>query len=200
MKKVLLFLTICILAACSSSRTPEHPSGLEIIEVKPNKWTSIMKQNMLQLAQVYDLTPFLFTKKIQVESFVIPHSHPVLTLNTKNAQEPKKILSVWLHEELHWWLEKNPKAANLAIGELKKIYPKAPVDPKKPISTYVHLIICYLELKSLGHYIGEREARGIVSEIMKKDKIYPWVYFQVLNRDFAIKKVVEKHKLVPKPL
>lgn len=160
-----------------------------------------MKQNMLQLAQVYDLRPFLYTKRINIESMIIPHSHPILTLNTRSAEKPKKILSVWMHEELHWWMDKNPKATTAAIKELKKIYPNAPKGMGQyENSTLLHLMVCYLEKKTLAFYVGEKEAKSIIEEIMRKDKLYPWIYYQVLNKDFAIKKVIKKYKLVPPPL
>lgn len=201
MKFIPYLFCLLLLFSCASHREEGHPSGLEITEVQPNKETYIMKQNMLHLAQVYDLSPFLFTKKIQIQSQVIPHSHPVLTLNTRHADEPKKILSLLLHEELHWWAIKKKPAVELAILELKKIYPKAPVTRGSgPDSTHLHLIVCYLELKALGHYLGAKEARLVVTDIMKRDKIYPWVYYQILNKDFAIKKIVEKHQLLPPPL
>lgn len=197
----LIFLILLIVGGCASKVVEEHPSGLNIVEIKPNKWTAIMKQNMLHLAQVYDLRPFLFTKKIHVESMVIPHSHPVLTLNTRSAEKPKKILSVWMHEELHWWMDKNPKATNLAINELKKIYPNAPKGMgATPDSTFLHLLVCFLEMKAVALYVGDKEARSIIEEIMRKDKLYPWIYYQVLYKDFAIKKIIKKHKLAPPPL
>lgn len=197
----IFILIMFVLCGCASKVVEEHPSGLNIVEVKPNKWTLIMKQNMLHLAQVYDLRPFLFTKKIHVESMVIPHSHPILTLNTRSAEKPKKILSVWMHEELHWWMDKNSKATAAAINELKKIYPNAPKGMGQyENSTLLHLMVCFLEMKTLAFYVGDKEARSIIEEIMRKDKLYPWIYYQVLNKDFAIKKVLKKHKLVPPPL
>lgn len=199
--KVSVFLLIIaiFLTGCASKVKDEHPSGLEVKEIQPNKWTSITKQNLLHLAQVYDLSPFLYTKKIHIQSQVIPHSHPVLTLNTRNAENPKKILSTFLHEELHWWLSgKNDKPTNLAIAELKKIYPKVPaINKNGPHSTYLHLIVCFLELEALEHYLGKKEARGVITNIMRKDKIYTWVYYQVLYKDFAIRQLVKKHKLLP---
>lgn len=192
---------LVILAGCASKVEDEHPSGLNIAEVKPNKWTYLMKQNMLHLAQVYDLSPFLYTKKINVESKVIPHSHPVLTLNTRHAENPKKILAMWMHEELHWWMDKNSKATAAAVKELKKIYPDAPKGMGATAdSTFLHLLVCYLEMRTLALYVGEKESKVIIEDIMRKDKIYPWVYYQVLYKNFAIKKILKKHKLVPVPL
>lgn len=202
MKVSVLILISFLLWSCSSKREPEvHPSGLVVKEIQPNKWTSITKQNLLHLAQVYDLSPFLYTKNVNIQPQVIPHSHPVLTLNTRNAENPKKILAAFLHEELHWWMEKNSKQTDLAILELKKIYPKAPeINKEMKNSTWLHLMVCYLELRALEFYLGNKEARGLITNTMKKDKIYPWVYYQVLYKDFAIKKIVEKYKLLPPPL
>lgn len=194
-------LIIVMTWGCATKVEEEHPSGLNIVEVKPNKWTAIMKQNMLHLAQVYDLRPFLFTRKIRIESHVIPHSHPVLTMNTRYAEHPKKILSLWMHEELHWWLEKHPKETALAVKELKKIYPQAPKGQgANADSTFTHLLVCYLEMRALALYVGEKESKVIIEDIMKTDKLYPWVYYQVLYKNFAIKKIIKKYKLVPPPL
>lgn len=196
-----ILLFYALLWGCATKPEELTPSGLEIVEIGPNKWTAITKQNMLHLAQVYDLRPLLFTKKIHIQSQVIPHSHPILTINTRNAENPKKILSVWLHEELHWWALKNAKNLDLAMKELKKIYPKAPITKSTGAdSTFLHLIICHLELKALGFYVGNKEAREIITDMMKKDKIYPWIYYQVLYKDFAIKRIVKKYKLIPPPL
>lgn len=195
---VYFIILLTLLSGCASKEPLVHPSGVEITEIKPNKWTAITKQNLYQLAQVYDLSPFLYTKKIHVESQVVPHSHPVLTLNTRNAEKPRKLLSVWLHEEFHWWMERNKKSTDLAIRELKKIYPKAPATKSSgPDSTYIHLMVCFLEMKALSFYLGKKESVSVITEIMKKDKLYPWVYYQVLHRDYAIKKIMLKHKLIP---
>lgn len=199
--KWILILPLLIVLGCAARKEPPHPSGLVVTETNPNKWTALTKQNLLHLAQVYDLSPFLYTKTIKIESRVIPHSHPVLTLNSRNAEAPKKLLSVFLHEQLHWWLTNNKVQTDLAIKELKKIYPKAPVTKSMgPNSTYLHLIVCYLELKAVSFYLGKKEGREVISSIMNKDKIYPWIYNQVLNKDFAIQKIVKKHKLLPPPL
>lgn len=197
----LILIFSFLLWGCATKTQESAPLGLEIVEITPNKWTAITKQNMLHLAQVYDLRPFLFTKKIHLQSQVIPHSHPVLTINTRNAENPKKLLSVWLHEELHWWAVQNAKNVNLAIRELKKIYPNAPVTKSSGAnSTFLHLIVCHLELKALGFYVGDKESREIITDVMKKDKIYPWIYYQILYKDHAIKRIVRKYKLIPPPL
>jgi hypothetical protein len=199
--KLIIFSILLYLTSCASIRIEEHPSGLEVKEIYPSKSTALTKQNLLQLAQVYDLSPFFYTKEVYIQSRTVSHSHPKLVLNTRNAEHPKKLLSSFLHEELHWWFTQNRPQTLFAIKELKKIYPNAPVTKSNgPDSTYVHLMVCYLEFRAVSFYLGKTEGRKVISDIMKKDKLYPWIYYQVLNKDFAIKKVVEKYKLVPSVL
>lgn len=198
MKEILFLLILLLGMSCAQKKPEAHPSGLDIAEINHNKWTRITKQNLLHLTQVYDLTPFFFTRKIQIESRVIPHSHPILTLNTRHAQNPHKLLSVFLHEELHWWFEKNPEATEKAKADLKKAFPKAPqTGTRGSDSTYLHLLVCYLEMRALGHYIGVKEAKELVSEIMSKDKIYPWIYKEILKNPKIFHEVVNKHNLYP---
>lgn len=199
MKKIILIFVVLIgLFGCASKENETHQSGLVVSEAVPNKISALTKQNLLHLAQVYDLSPFLFTKRIVIQSKVVPHSYPVLMLNTTHAEQPNKLLANFLHEEIHWWLMANKQKANLAVLDLKKVYPKVPFTKVNgPYSTYLHLIVCYVELKALSSYIGKTEARKIITAAMKREKKYAWVYYQVLHRDFAIKKIVEKHRLSP---
>lgn len=199
--KLLCLSVLLLVFSCASREEAPHPSGLIITEVDANKWTALTKQNLLQLVQVYDLSPFLFTKNIKIESKVIPHSHPVLTLNSRNAEDPKKLLSVFLHEQLHWWTSMNQAQTDLAITDLKTIFPKAPITKTMgPNSTYIHLIVCYLELRAVSFYLGKEEGRNVISSFMKKDKIYPWIYSQVLTKESAIQKIIKKHRLLPPTL
>lgn len=189
-----------LFAGCASQKEAA-PSGLEIQEVKPDKWTALTRQNILHLAQVYDLGPLLFTKRINIETGSHPSSHPVLTLNTQHAEYPNRLLAQLLHEELHWWTSQRTKEIDLAIKDLVKIYPKVPhAKNEKPYVTYLHLIVCYAEFRTLEHYLGKKEARNILTQSMQKNKNLSWAYYQVLYKDFALKKVVEKHKLLPPPL
>lgn len=195
---LLLSVSILFITGCASHQVEPHSSGLVVTEINPNKQTALVKQNLLHLAQVYELSPFIYTKYVRIEPNAVLQSHPVITLNTKNSEHPNKILANFLHEELHWWAAKNQANINTAVAELKKIYPKVPVTKNlHPNTTYLHLIVCHLELKALSLYLGKHEARKTISSLMKKDKLYSWEYYQVLNKDYAIQRIVRKHKLIP---
>ncbi len=195
MKYLALTLILYTLPGCATKAPVRvYEEVIEITEVNPNRLTALTKQNLFHLAKVYDLKPFLFTKKINVQSYVIPHSHPVLTLNTRNADKPNHLLATWLHEEFHWWTTMKKSETDKAIGELKRIYPRL------SHSTYLHLIVCYFEYRSLAHLLGENEAKRLIVEVANIDKIYPWVYKQVLENGHAIGKMILKNKLLLKPL
>lgn len=198
MKLILIVITLLLLAGCASGPESDHPSGLIVEEIAPDKSTALAKQNLLQLTQVYDLSPFLYTKRIQFKTGVETKSHPVILLNTRFADQPKKLLSSFLHEEMQWWLTQNKINSTLAVKDLAKLYPNPPsVKNSSKNATYYRLIVCYLELEALKHYLGNKEARAIMTSMMKKDKLYPWTYAQVLKRGAHIRKIVVHRQLLP---
>lgn len=194
MKTFPVLLLFLYMSCASEAPVRVYEDVIEITEVNPNRLTALTKQNLFHLAKVYDLKPFLFTKKIQIQSYVVPHSHPVLTLNTRNAEKPNLLLSTWLHEELHWWTTQKKTETDLAMKELKKIW------PDNTSSTNLHLIVCYLEMRALEHYLGKKDARAVLTQHIRVDKLYPWIYTQVLQKRQLIERIVKKNKLLPPPL
>ncbi len=75
MHHVLFVLLLTLLTSCSLFSKPKRSlaSELEITEIEANEWTALTKKNLLQLTVDYDLSPFLYTKKIHIQSRVIPH-------------------------------------------------------------------------------------------------------------------------------
>jgi hypothetical protein len=198
------FLGILLLglAACASPPPGPKSEPLEITEVGPDRQTALTRQNIFHLVQVYDLDPLLFTKKIRVQTGVDAQSHPVLTLNTRYAESPRQLLSLLLHEQLHWWAVKNAPSMRQAISELKGAIPPAQLTAagEKPRTGYPHLIICYLELVALEKYLGVESARAVVSETIEREKVYPWIYQQVIRQRPLLKDLVERHQLLPAAL
>jgi hypothetical protein len=190
--RILTFLILLVLASCTTKPQIQTTSDkvTTITEINPNKWTAITRQNLEQLFQVYHLKPFLFTHDLQIESQVPPHSHPVLTLNTRFAEQPNKLLSVFIHEQLHWWARSKSESVDKAILELKVLFPNLPKDG-------LNLIICFLEYKSMIHLVGRKEANKILKDFIHKDKIYPNIYSQVYLKYKQIDDIVTKHALSP---
>ena len=70
-----------------------------------------------------------------------------------------------LHEQFHWFLTNHVERAktNAALTELRALYPTVPTAlPAGAMgerSTYLHLIVCHLELQALTALLGEQSAR-----------------------------------------
>jgi hypothetical protein len=196
----LLILLISILFSACSTQKPEVVSSsqeVQIVEINSNKWTNLTRKNLEQLFKIYDLSPLLFTKEIQIESRVVPHSHPILTLNTKYAEEPYKLLSMFIHEQLHWWLDQKTEDLIQAKAELQILYTSLPDVgiAKDHESTYLHLALCTLEYELLIHYLGLKQANIILKDFIYKDKIYPWIYKEVYKNFKDLKILNEKYDL-----
>lgn len=199
--KISCLLLLLFISNCATKPVAQPPIGkvIRMTEVRPDKWTALTRQNLEQLMQVYDLVPLLFTYDIHIESKIKSHSHPVLTLNTRFAESPKKLLSVFLHEQLHWWAENNKVAMSKAMAEIKKLFPQLPpeISAKDASATYQHFIICFLEYQTMIHYLQKKEANRVLKDFIQKDKIYPWINTQMYLKYKAIEAIIKKYKLSP---
>ncbi len=192
------FLLILIYGGCASLENPEHPSGLVIIETRPDKETAMTKQNLLHLAQVYDLSPFLFTKRVMISSESKATAKPILTLGTEEAEAPKLLLANFLGLELDWWLSTKKELEDAALAQLRKIYPKVP--QAEALAAHRELLLSFLKMRALEFYLGKVEARLVMQEISKKMKPTRWADTQVLRQDNSVQKVVETIGLYPPAL
>lgn len=144
------------------------------------------REQLIKLTKKYDLKRWLFTRKIIIRQGVIPHSYPILTLNVAWIDREDRYLSVFLHEQFHWFVLKNPKGESQAISTFEKMFPKIPVGKPEggnnKISTYRHLIVCYLEFQALCQLMKEQSARNVIETM----PYYRWVYRQILFDDGKI--------------
>ena len=130
----------------------------------------------------YDLESFIYTTDIVVQQGAIPHSHPVLTLNTADSTE-KDLLATFLHEQMHWYsLAMGDKMDPIGEAVLAR-YPQVPTEfPEgggSEQSTYLHLGICFLEYQSLSRILGEGVAREHLETMTQRH--YTWVYRTILE-------------------
>ncbi len=189
MKRLLLCCTV-ILLFCALSRAQDT---IEISLKNNSKSEAQTKERLQKLLQQYDLSKWIFTQKILIENKVIPHSHPVLTLNTK--EDGDVLLATFVHEQIHWFLSANSDRTEKAKAELKAIYPKVPVGSpdgaRNKESTYLHLIVNYLEYEAMRELVGAVRAK----EVFEGKGYYRWIYRTVLTDSGRIKDVVERNKL-----
>lgn len=195
---------VCILFAvimCQSVAAQTNTSQLEITLKRGDQKEQQTKQQLQRLLSAYDVSKWLWTRKIEIDSDynTIPHSHPVLTLSTRHLKDDELLLSTFVHEQLHWHLSANSRQTEEAYKELKTIFPQVPVGfpegAKDEESSYKHLLVCYLEYQADKELLGELKARQVM-EFWATDH-YTWIYKTVLEQGRKIGAVVYKHKLFP---
>ena len=174
----------------------------EQLDIETARGSEMERRTVEQLQGLlrrYDVSPWLFTKRVVVDERAIPHSHPVLTLHTRHLGEDSLLLSTFLHEQLHWFLDAHAAAARLAVTELEKRFPDAPVgfpdgaDTRQ--STYEHLLVTYLE-RSLLIQVAGGDATSDVMAFWVKDH-YRWIYRTMLDHNKEIGAIVARHRLAP---
>ena len=157
------------------------------------------RDQLLRLLKTYDVSKWTFTKTIVIEEQVIPHSHPVLTLSTRHLKDDELMLSSFVHEQMHWFLEGKRKETEEAVKELRVMFPKVPSGSPEggqdENSTYEHLLVNYLEYRADRELLGELKAREVM-EFWTTDH-YTWIYKTVLERPRDIGQIAFNHKLVP---
>jgi len=148
-----------------------------------------------RLLAAYDLDAFVFTDRVRIDRTAIPHSHPVLTLNTRHIDDDALQLATFLHEQMHWYVSGKGEVLQAAITDLRAVYPDAPIGGvqggRDDWSTYLHLIINMMEFDVLSQIIGRTEAR----QVLQRKDYYRWIYGKVLGDEDTIRAVMRTHGL-----
>jgi hypothetical protein len=149
------------------------------------------------LLERYDVGRWTYTRTIIIEQGAIPHSHPVLTLNTRHTDE-HELLSTFLHEQIHWFLTGRERSAWNAQRELRVRYPDLPVGHPAGAAdldgSYLHLIVNYLELVALREVAGRDVAARVFHSWI--DDHYTALYRIVLDDETSIAEIVARHELM----
>ncbi len=139
------------------------------------------REQLQRLLTTYDLEPWLFTRKVAIdETARIPHSHPVLTLNADDLDNDDAALATFVHEQFHWWVMRDQKRLGQAIAAFRELFPEVPggrAGARDENSTYLHLVICDLELQAMSRLLGKERARAVIAGW----EHYTWIYEQVLE-------------------
>jgi hypothetical protein len=159
-------------------------------------------RGMLQaLRRRHDLSRFEYTRVVRIVPGGDTFSHPMLTLGNRFAENEDALLSTYLHEQMHWYLwhlgtpERDPVAP--FFDELVRRYPEAPTElpdgARNYESTYLHLVINWLEVAATAEFIGRHRAVA-VAEVQRS---YRWIYRTVLRDWDLLQELYERHGLVP---
>jgi len=157
------------------------------------------RDQLQRLLTTYDLSPWIYTKSIVVDERAIPFSHPVLTIHTRHAKDDELLLSTFVHEQLHWFIAARPDETEQAIADLRKLFPSVPAGDtagaRDEYSTYLHLLVCYLERQAVLRVLGELKTKQVV-DFWATDH-YTWVYQTVISRSRDIGQIMRDRKLIP---
>lgn len=186
-----LIVSLCLsLFTINDSLSQERK--IEISLTNNDSLETHTKKQLLNLLETYNLQKWIFTENIKIESGynVVPRSHPVLTLNTRHLKDDDLLLSTFIHEQLHWYIGSHPQKG-IVLDKIKEKYtnPKTtfPDGSGDAISTYYHILICYLEYQALKELLGELRAYQIIN--FWKDDHYRWVYHTVLQDEDQLRKI-----------
>jgi hypothetical protein len=156
-------------------------------------------EQLRALLRRYNISPWLFTRSVRIDERAIPHSHPVLTLHTRYLGQDILLLSTFLHEQLHWFLDSREEATRAAVADLEKLFAEVPVGFPEGAgsrqSTYEHLLLAYLECGLLVRVVGDAEASSAMN-FWTTDH-YRWTYRTMVERSKEIGAIVGRHKLQP---
>ena len=126
----------------------------------------------------------------------IPHSHPIPTLNTRHKKNPDRLLLCFLHEQIHWFEDAHNAESAIALLKLRKEFPEIPKSPPfgamAEDSSYLHLIVCWLELQAGKRYLGHERAY----EVIEGMDVYPGIYQAVVKCEEGIAKILRPLGLV----
>ncbi len=153
------------------------------------------KSQLEALVSKYDLESLIFTNHIHIQEGCIPHSHPVLTLNTACLDSDEDLLSNFIHEQMHWYVSSKKQAMFAAVDALKKEFSNLPTEPSQiahnEFSTYLHLIINRLEYEGLARYVGVERAH----QAIESKGYYTWIYEQILQAPEMIICIINQYGL-----
>lgn len=188
---------LAILLAAEGSASPGPTPAIEIKLAHGSPEEARTKDQLNRLLQHYPLTPWYFTRSIEIDEKAIPHSHPTLTLHTRHLMDDDLLLSTFVHEQIHWFLEGRHDETRAAENDLKALFPKLPVGfpdgAQDGESDYLHLLVNVLEWRSDKKLLGELRARQVM-EFWAHDH-YRVLYQTVLGNPHEIGEIIARHHL-----
>lgn len=191
--------SMMVVVMLAASATELTQTSLDIALKHDSAGEAQTRDQLRKLVAAYDVSPWIYTRSVVIDERAVPFSHPVLTLHTRHAKDDELLLSTFIHEQLHWFFAERTDATDLAIGDLRRVFPAVPVGgsigARDERSTYLHLLVCYLEQQADIHLLGELKAKQVM-EFWASDH-YSWVYETVLDRGRDIRKILDDRKLMP---
>lgn len=187
------------MAVCPVASAPGANPAVNYVLIHGSPAEIETRSRLQHLLQQYDLSNWIWTRTIVIDSEAIPHSHPRLTIHTRHRDDDLLLLSTFVHEEYHWFETAHPKETAAAIRELRKMYPGMPVGGRDGgfdnESTYLHIIVCYAEYQKMKSLVGPDRSEQVM-QFWANDH-YRKIYRLVLDHEQELRQVIARHRLLP---
>jgi hypothetical protein len=191
-----VFAALVLLVALSSMLGAQT-TGVEIELSHNTPGERSEAERLRRVLDQFDVTAWLFTRRVLIDEQTTPHSHPVLTVGYGDHGDDNLLLSNFVHEQLHWWLVAHQQETDAAIAELRQLFTDLPVGgPDGAVneqSSYLHLIVIWLEWQADKALLGDKQAADVMA--FWKGDHYRVLYRTVLDSDDVVGRVVAKHGL-----
>lgn len=179
----LIIALTAVIALAKPSRQMETTCvvriGIGVKSGSPNELAA--KTQLEKILKEYQVNDWLYTDTVVIDEKAIPHSHPVLTVNTRYLNNDPAQLATFLHEQFHWMVAARDKELELIMKAFASEYPDAPdalpLGARGKSSTYLHLLVCSLEYQAMIKLIGDERAK----KLLQSWQHYTWVYDKVLT-------------------
>jgi hypothetical protein len=140
-----------------------------------------------------DLRRYLMTDLVTVNEEIRGGiSHPLtLSPGTLLGRDPHAVLSVFLHEQMHWIQGPGVDAATTEAATRWPDPPPPPAGSYDAKSSWLHISICSLEYVSLADVIGEADAIAALRGRLH----YSWMYERILADPAWARDMLSRHGL-----
>ena len=212
MKKIIFAAIAVVISLQSATPVQAQDAGTESEIIFVQQKEDEARQQLRRILSSYDLDNWIFTEEVRIKMGAQPYSHPILTLNTDFLDSDEQQLSIFVHEQAHWFVSdsvpyKAPKNGEQVeiINELRQLFPNAPVSD---YSTFLHLIVGWVELDAMVELVGEEKARHLLRKKVQRltneplsqvDQRYKWYNMRVLEYTQEIGVILAKHDLIITP-
>lgn len=157
-------------AAASHGR---HDRVMRFIQATGAQREDQTDRQLRRILGSYPVSDWVFTRDIRIEANAVPHSHPVLTLNTRHLDDDHQLLATFIHEQLHWGVTKLDAHV---VAQLAQRHPDLPIGApdgcRSTLSNYLHIVICSFEHHALTTLLGPTAARATLQRQTHYKRIY----------------------------
>ncbi len=195
MRRAFALAALVAATALPSGAQESRPDTMEIYTVHDSDRERTTLTELRALLDEHDVQRWIVTPVVRIDETQIPHSHPVLTLHSRHNGDSMHLLATFLHEQFHWWVIERGDALDAARRDLRAAFPDVPVGGSEGAgstsSTYLHLVVCHLEVQAMTALVGSERAR----ETLASTTHYTWIYEQVMN-DPRVEEILRRHGLM----